>query len=44
MTVKPAKASAKVTYQSSNKKVATVNGEGKVTAKRMGKAVITATA
>ncbi len=35
--------SKKVTWKSSNKKVATVNKKGKVTAKKVGKATITAT-
>lgn len=39
--VKPAKASQKVKYVSSNKKVATVNSKGKVTAKKAGKVTIT---
>lgn len=34
---------AKIAYQSSNKKVATVNAKGKVTGKKAGKAVITVT-
>ena len=42
-TVKPAKASKAVTWKSSNKKVATVNSKGKVTAKKAGTAKITAT-
>ena len=37
----PSGAEAKITYSSSNKKVATVNAKGKVTAKRKGTAVIT---
>ena len=40
----PTGAEAKVTYKSSNKKVATVNAKGKVTAKKAGTAVITVTA
>lgn len=43
VVVKPAKASKKVKYQSSNKKVATVSKTGKVTAKKAGKATITVT-
>ena len=44
-TVLPANAfNKKVTWKSSNKKVATVSSAGKVTAKKTGKAVITATA
>lgn len=47
-TVKPkvtvtGKASQKVSYKSSNKKVATVNSKGKITAKKNGKATITIT-
>ncbi|MBQ2800062.1 MAG: Ig domain-containing protein, partial [Lachnospiraceae bacterium] len=42
-TVKPSKASKAVTWKSSNKKVATVNSKGKVTAKKAGTAKITAT-
>lgn len=41
-TVLPAGASQKVTWSSSNKKVAVVNQKGKITAKRRGKTVITA--
>ena len=37
----PSGAVAKITYQSSNKKVATVDSKGKVKAKKAGKAVIT---
>ena len=37
----PSGAEAKITYSSSNKKVATVNAKGKVTAKKKGTAVIT---
>ena len=37
----PSGAEAKITYSSSNKKVATVNAKGKVTAKGKGTAVIT---
>ena len=45
LTVLPATAdNQKVTWKSSNKKVATVNGKGKVKAKKKGKATITATA
>ena len=40
----PTGAEAKITYKSSNKKVATVNAKGKVTAKKAGTAVITVTA
>lgn len=40
----PTGAEAKVTYKSSNKKVAMVNAKGKVTAKKAGTAVITVTA
>lgn len=36
-----AKAKTKLTYSSSNKKVATVNSKGKVTVKRVGKTIIT---
>lgn len=43
VTVSPKKASKKVTYKSSNKKVATVSQSGKVTAKKAGKATITVT-
>ncbi len=43
VTITPAKASQKVTYKSSNKKVATVSSKGKVTAKKKGKATITVT-
>lgn len=42
-TVKPAKASKKVKYSSSNKKVATVNKKGAVTARKVGKTYITVT-
>lgn len=42
-TVTPAKANQKVTWTSSDKKVATVDTEGKVTAKAAGDAEITAT-
>lgn len=42
-TVLPANASQKVTWSSSNKKVATVNQKGKISGKKVGKAVITAT-
>ncbi len=41
LTRTPITASDKVTWQSSNKKVATVNKSGKVTAKKTGKATIT---
>ena len=41
VTVKPTKASQKVTFASSNQKVATVNAKGIVTAKKEGKAKIT---
>ncbi len=41
--VTPTKASKKVTYKSSNKKVATVSAKGKVTAKKTGKTTITVT-
>ncbi len=41
-TVLPAGASQKVTWSSSNQKVAVVNQKGKITAKRRGKTVITA--
>ncbi len=41
LTRTPITASDKVTWQSSNKKVATVNKSGKVTAKKAGKATIT---
>lgn len=45
VTVSPANASNKaVTWKSSNKKVATVNSKGVVTAKKNGTAIITATA
>ena len=37
----PSGAEAKITYSSSNKKVATVDAKGKVTAKKAGKANIT---
>ena len=40
--VQPAKASAKVTWKSKKPKIASVSGNGKVTAKRPGKTVITA--
>ena len=36
-------ASCKITYKTSNKKVATVSASGKVTAKKKGKATITVT-
>ncbi len=39
--VKPANASKAVTYKSNNPEIATVNGKGKVTGKKPGKAVIT---
>ena len=39
--IAPITATGKVTYTSSNKKVATVNSKGKITAKKKGKAVIT---
>lgn len=42
-SVTPKKASKKVTFKSSNKKVATVNAKGKVVAKKAGKATITVT-
>ena len=42
--VSPAKASKKVSFKSSNKKVAEVNSAGKVTAKKTGTAVVTVTA
>ena len=42
-TLKP-KAKGKITYKTSNKKVATVNSKGKVTVKGTGKATITVTA
>ena len=43
-TIKPKNATnKKVTYQSSNKKVATVSKSGKITAKKKGKATITVT-
>lgn len=41
--IKPKKASKKVTFRSSNKKVATVSKKGKVTAKKVGKVTITVT-
>ena len=41
-TVKPAKASKAVTWKTSNKKITTVSSKGKVTAKKAGKATITA--
>lgn len=37
----PSGSDAKITYKSSNKKVATVNAKGKVTAKRSGTTIIT---
>ena len=40
----PAGAEAKITYKSSNKKIATVNAKGKVIAKKAGTAVITVSA
>ena len=40
--VKPSKASKSVTWKSSNNKVAKVSSKGKVTAKKAGKATITA--
>lgn len=43
VTVKPKKASKKVTYKSSNKKVLTVSAKGVVTAKKVGKATVTVT-
>ena len=43
-TLIPAGAQAKISYTTSNKKVATVDAKGKVTAKGKGKAVITITA
>lgn len=42
--VKHVKGDGKITYKSSNSKVATVNSKGKVTIKKAGKAVITVTA
>ena len=42
-TLKP-KAKGKITYKTSNKKIATVNSKGKVTVKGTGKATITVTA
>ena len=44
VSVKPKKASQKVKFASSKKKVATVNGSGMVRAKKAGKTVITITA
>ena len=45
VTVSPAKASnRKVKWKSSNKKIATVNAQGKVTAKKAGTVKITAVA
>ena len=44
VTVKPKGASKKVSFQSSNKKVAKVDAKGKVTALKTGKATITVTA
>ena len=38
----PSGAEAKITYRSSNKKIATVNAKGKVTAKKKGTAIIAA--
>lgn len=43
VTVKPKKASQKVTYKSSNKKVLKVSAKGVVTAKKVGKATVTVT-
>ncbi len=43
LTLKVTGATSKITYTSSNKKVATVSSKGKVTAKKAGKAKITAT-
>ncbi|MDR2465215.1 MAG: Ig-like domain-containing protein [Streptococcaceae bacterium] len=40
-TISPKKSSQKVTFATSNKKVATVDKKGKITAKSVGKAVIT---
>ena len=42
-TILPAGAKGKITYKTSNKKVATVDAKGKVTAKKKGSAVITVT-
>lgn len=42
-SVLPAGADQKVTWSSGNKKVATVNQKGRITGKRVGKAIITAT-
>ena len=39
--IKPITSGEKVTYSSSNKKVATVNAKGKIKAKKKGKTVIT---
>lgn len=44
VTVSPSKAKKKVTYKTSNKKIATVSSKGKVTAKKEGTAKITVTA
>ena len=44
VTKVPANSSDKVTYTTSNKKIATVNGSGKVTGKKKGTATITAKA
>lgn len=41
LVLNPAGATGKVTYKSSNKKVAVVNAKGKITAKKKGTAVIT---
>ena len=43
VSVSPKKASKSVTFTTSNKKVATVNNKGKITAKKAGTATITAT-
>ena len=43
-TVKPLNTTDKVTFKSSNKKVATVSAKGKIKAKKKGKATITITA
>ena len=43
VTVTPKNSQEKVTYKSSNTKIATVTGKGKITAKKKGKAVITIT-
>lgn len=42
--MQPTAANSKVVWKSSNKKIATVNKSGKVTAKKAGKVTITATA